>query len=182
MFKAIALLGALAGADAGRIPLVHKPLTYENIESQRLKLSFTPSNDGNTVEVKDYQNTQYFIEIGLGTPEQKFTVVPDTGSSNLWVYTSECKSIPCRTHHTFDASKSSTWKDQGDDFSISYGSGSVKGSVQEDIAEFGDVHSSMSFGAIKKVNGITFYVSQMDGIVGLAYGQISVNGLPTFMD
>jgi hypothetical protein len=40
----------------------------------------------------------------------------------------------------------------------------------------------MSFGAIKKVAGTTFYVSQMDGIVGLGYGTISVNGLPTFID
>merc|ERR1719482_2049373 len=39
----------------------------------------------------------------------------------------------------------------------------------------------MGFGEITKVNGPTFYVSQMDGIVGLAYDQISVNGIPTFM-
>lgn len=39
----------------------------------------------------------------------------------------------------------------------------------------------MGFGEITKVSGPTFYVSQMDGIVGLAYDQISVNNIPTFM-
>jgi hypothetical protein len=39
----------------------------------------------------------------------------------------------------------------------------------------------MGFGEISKVSGPTFYVSQMDGIVGLAFDEISVNGIPTFL-
>jgi len=40
----------------------------------------------------------------------------------------------------------------------------------------------MSFGAISKVSGATFYVSKMDGILGLGYDTISVDHLPTFME
>jgi len=40
----------------------------------------------------------------------------------------------------------------------------------------------MQFGEVKKVSGATFYISQMDGIIGLAYDSISVDSLPTFIE
>ena len=40
----------------------------------------------------------------------------------------------------------------------------------------------MGFGEIQKVKGATFLVSQMDGIIGLGYDQISVDKLPTFIE
>lgn len=40
----------------------------------------------------------------------------------------------------------------------------------------------MGFGEIEKVSGVAFYASQMSGILGLAYGTISVDGLSTFVD
>lgn len=83
---------------------------------------FTMAKESNqtpdSLPVKDYQNTQYFINIDIGTPPQEFTVVPDTGSSNLWVYSSTCKSIPCRTHKTYNASKSSTYVANGEAMDI----------------------------------------------------------------
>ncbi len=40
----------------------------------------------------------------------------------------------------------------------------------------------MKFGEITQVSGMAFYVSQLSGILGLAYDTISVNKLPTFLD
>ena len=136
---------------------------------------------GEHIPVKDYMNTQYFIDIELGSDGQKFTVVPDTGSSNLWVYSKHCWSVACFTHSTYNSKKSTTYEKDGQTFDITYGSGSVKGFVSKDVAKVGDISATMSFGEIQHVKGSTFLVSQMDGILGLAYDQISVDKLPTFM-
>jgi hypothetical protein len=64
---------------------------------------------GDQFPVKDYMNTQYFIEVMVGTPPQKFTVVPDTGSSNLWIYSKKCWALPCWYHRTYSSEKSSTY-------------------------------------------------------------------------
>lgn len=40
----------------------------------------------------------------------------------------------------------------------------------------------MYFGEVTSVSGVSFYASQMSGILGLAYGSISVDALPTFID
>jgi len=137
--------------------------------------------DIHNVPVKDHLNTQYFVDVDIGTPAQTFSVVPDTGSSNLWIYSSQCRSIPCRTHDTYDSTKSSTYDVDGKDFKILYGSGGIEGLTSKDIATFGEIPAPMTFGEVYKVSGVTFYVSPMDGILGLAYDTISVNNLPTWL-
>ena len=99
------------------------------------------------------------------------------------MYSSSCHSIACLRHKRYKSSKSSTYVKDGQDFVIQYGSGGVTGTTSKDTVTMGDaVAKEMTFGEITKTSGAMFLVSQLDGILGLAYPTISVDKLPVFID
>lgn len=117
-----------------------------------------------------------FIEIGVGSPPQSFKVVPDTGSSNLWVPSSQCGSIACYLHTKYESSESSTYKKNGTDFAIQYGSGAVKGFISQDTVQIGDLKiKHQDFGEVTQEPGLAFAFGRFDGIMGLGYDTISVD-------
>jgi cathepsin D len=86
------------------------------------------SGEESDVAINDYGNAQYYGEISVGTPAQKFQVIFDTGSSNLWVPSKKC-GFSCLLKHKYDNSKSSTYVKNDGDFNIMYGSGPVSGKL-----------------------------------------------------
>ncbi|XP_039271124.1 lysosomal aspartic protease-like [Styela clava] len=190
---AIILLCLTAICNAGQIVKLKKfKRIREHLRQEGLtytsnlanKYNFGSVGDGGPEILKNYLDAQYFGEIQIGTPGQKFAVVFDTGSSNLWVPSSTCSylNIACLLHNKYDHTESDTYKKNGTDFQIRYGSGSLTGFCsQDDVTIAGLPASNQTFAEAVKEPGITFVVAQFDGILGLGYQSISVNGIkPVF--
>ncbi|RPB21476.1 Asp-domain-containing protein [Terfezia boudieri ATCC MYA-4762] len=137
---------------------------------------FEIEGGGNVVPINNFLNAQYFSEIEIGTPPQKFKVILDTGSSNLWVPSKQCGSIACYLHTKYDSSTSKTYHSNGTSFEIRYGSGSLSGFVSQDDVKIGDVTiKGQDFAEATSEPGLAFAFGRFDGIMGLGYDTISVN-------
>jgi len=78
-------------------------------------------------------------------------------------------------HRRYDASQSETYAENGTDFAIRYGTGSLTGIISNDVVEIGGlVIEKQDFGESIEEPGITFAVARFDGILGLGYDNIAV--------
>lgn len=133
----------------------------------------------------DYDDLIYVAEIWLGTPAQKYEVVMDTGSSNLWVPNEGCTAKGCVGKNMFDSTASSSYVKNGKSFFILYGTGSAYGFLGQDIFCFGNTglcYDKQVFGQATHVAAF-FASSPIDGICGMAFESIAVDGVvPPFIN
>ncbi|XP_058082821.1 aspartic proteinase-like [Magnolia sinica] len=177
-----------------RIGLKKKPFDLNHLRAakvtakaqhaERLLNNGIGRNLGNDSEVdivplKNYLDAQYYGVVGIGTPPQNFTVIYDTGSSNLWVPSSKCYfSIACYFHHKYKARSSSTYTQIGKSCSINYGSGSISGFFSQDAVQVGDlVVKDQVFIEATREGSLSFLLAKFDGILGLGFQEISVGNV-----
>ncbi|POY70891.1 hypothetical protein BMF94_6068 [Rhodotorula taiwanensis] len=144
------------------------------LENEQWKNSVETAG-GHSTPLTNYLNAQYFTTIEIGTPPQEFKVILDTGSSNLWVPGKGCSSIACFLHAKYDSSASSTYKANGTEFKIQYGTGSLEGFIDNDVVQMAGLKiKGQDFAESTVEPGLTFAFGKFDGILGLGYDTISV--------
>ncbi|TBU46767.1 acid protease [Dichomitus squalens] len=124
-------------------------------------------------------DTEWAGTIGIGTPPTPFLIDFDTGSSDLWVPSSSC--ADCGAHQTYDATVSSSSVALEGTFEIEYGDGSTtSGPIYTDIVTVAGVAArNQSFSAVTQESS-QFSEDTIDGILGLAFPDISNLGQPPF--
>jgi len=173
-----------------RVPLKRRELNFtETVEVIRRSAAGLEGKFGSEVgktgdvTINDFQNAMYYGQMEVGTPGQTINVVWDTGSSNLWV--PNTRPWVATTHHNiYEHAKSSTYKANGTQFKIMYGSGPVSGYFSSDTVSFGGFSlPDFTFAEVNDYSGlgIAYRIGKFDGILGLGWDSISQGKVPTVM-
>jgi cathepsin D len=155
--------------------------SYQSIQTRFSRLGASKLTGQPEVPLTNIYDLQYYGEVGIGSPAQPFQVIFDTGSSNLWVPSSKCKSSICTPHLKYDSTKSKTYQKDGRAFNIQYGSGAVSGSFSDDTVTIGGVVAEgVAFGEATTLS--PDFNQGFDGILGLGFNSISIDKVPTVFD
>ncbi|XP_011371328.1 renin [Pteropus vampyrus] len=184
-------IGALRRIFLKKMPSVRESLKERGVDVARLRadgsqfpkrLSF--SNSTSPVVLTNYLDTQYYGEIGIGTPPQTFKVVFDTGSANLWVPSTKCSPLytACEIHSLYNSLESSSYMENGTEFTIHYGSGKVKGFLSQDTVTVGGITVTQTFGEVTELPLIPFMLAKFDGVLGMGFPAQAVGGVTPVFD
>jgi hypothetical protein len=162
----------LATALAFRVPLQKSKHTVSLLQSNSL------------VRAKMLHATQYYGEIMVGTPPQKFKVIFDSGSGHLLIPSTKCEDPACNGHKRYNATNSSTgmqigWSDEptkaipadSDDRDVStifFASGNAAGEFARDIVCVSEKRCGlMDFVQLTEESDDPFKDAEWDGVMGL---------------
>lgn len=108
-----------------------------------------------------YNQVQFYqIDMDVGNPPQKLSALLDTGSSDMWFFSS---GVPGATAH-FNPRQSSTWQNNNTQFTIGYVSGNARGTWgTDDVSISGAKIKKQSFALVTQGNGL----SGLPGLIGV---------------
>ncbi|KAJ5662363.1 uncharacterized protein N7477_009979 [Penicillium maclennaniae] len=144
-----------------------------------LQKTLADTDEVGEVGAQDVQNdAMYLATVGIGSPAQNLNLDFDTGSADLWVWSTK---LPASTlsananHMVFDPTKSSTYKlKEGSTWKISYGDGSsASGIVGNDNVDVGGLVIKGQAIELADTMSAQFASGAGDGLLGLAFSNIN---------
>ncbi|KAG8159840.1 hypothetical protein KVR01_010477 [Diaporthe batatas] len=131
---------------------------------------------GEVAAVPQMFDSEYLAAVQIGTPPQDVTLNFDTGSSDLWVFSSDTPATQVNGQKIYTPGQSSTSKAlNGASWTITYGDGSgASGIVYTDVVTVGGVSvPNQAVEAATKVAGSFSQDAASSGLLGLAMDSIN---------
>ncbi|KAI4603831.1 Type I transmembrane sorting receptor [Pestalotiopsis sp. 9143b] len=154
---------------------INKTVTeYRAAKQARLLAKRAGSGTVTTTPVSD--DEEYITPVSIGTPAQTLNLDFDTGSSDLWVYSTLLPAADDKGQTEWAPGKSSTAKKlTGYTWKISYGDGSSSsGVVYTDTVTIGGVtYAAQAVEAAEKVSSEFVSDTDSDGLLGLAFSNLN---------
>ncbi|KAI0637087.1 acid protease [Trametes polyzona] len=147
-----------AAARHGRIPIYRVPRLHSpsrRTSGAKVDLSLETTNQ-----------FAYLVQVDIGG--QDFMVLLDTGSSDLWVVSSDCATTDCEGVRKYRRTPSFSQSDVP--FHLSYLVGNVSGTVGSETVTLGEFQvSSQVFATANATNGLGLHGTGNSGIMGLSF-------------
>ncbi|KAI8815746.1 aspartic peptidase domain-containing protein [Fimicolochytrium jonesii] len=120
--------------------------------------------------IRNNYDTMYYVTIYLGTPPQPFSVVIDTGSSDLFVPSVNCKT--CGNKAKYNPTVSSSAWQTGLKTTTYYGIGSATGTIVKDVLRIGNLTATDQV-FIQADSASNVQPGSIDGLMGMAFSPLS---------
>ncbi|KDN37833.1 hypothetical protein RSAG8_09887, partial [Rhizoctonia solani AG-8 WAC10335] len=141
-------------------------------------VNLDPDDGMTVVRANDIQNdTEYACPVTIGTPGVTLTLDFDTGSSDLWVWSSEFRASRAQLegHQIYNPHKSRTAESlPGASWKIGYGDGShASGNVVIDTVTIGDINIKRQAVEVAQQLSDEFLRGGSDGLLGLGFPKLN---------
>ncbi|KAJ5172928.1 Peptidase A1 [Penicillium capsulatum] len=160
-------------------PYTDKPIGGRVYARQTLQKKNADTDRVGQVDTDDVQNdSMYLAQVGIGTPARTFYLHFDTGSADLWVWSTKMPSVTLsqhKHHKIFDPRRSTSFKSkESAAWKISYGDGSsASGTVGIDNVSIGGLVVKGQTVELAESISAQFAGGASDGVLGLAFGSLN---------
>lgn len=141
------------------------------------------------VPIRQMKDSLYIGTIFVGSPPQEVHPIFDTGSTNLWVVGTKCKTPSCTKVTRFNPQLSKTFRAlaRPKRIHIKFGTGEIEGTPALDYISIGGVNIRQTFAIVDNESGgydgnNVFDKIKFEGIVGLAFPEMSSIPGPSVFD